>query len=373
MLVIELGGSVAISRLPHSGQAAVTTWTNSALILSLYGTAHVVVDAICAAVVFSIASTRAVAPDTFVSLLVLYHVLAFGLQAIIGLAVDAARRPRMAAALGCLISASALLFQSSPMFAVVLAGLGNATFHVGGGIISLRLTPWRATAPGLFVAPGSLGLLLGAILGKTGQLASASLLPAVVVLCLFMARTEVPKDDPVAKTRRSASRGELILGLILLSIAVRALLGFLVTFPWETHPVSLIVLTLAIVFGKAVGGIIADRWGWVRVGVGSTIAALPFLICGAMYPLAAIPGVLLLNLTMPITLAATAEAVPGHPGFAFGLTCLAFLAGAIPALLGVVPSGPLLISLVVLLSSLALFRGLRLVSFDYSCREAVHV
>ena len=333
-------------------------------ILYLYGTAHVAVDAICAAIVFRVAFVQAVHPTAFVRLLVLYHVLAFGLQAVIGLAVDAAGKPRLAAALGCLVSAGGLLFPSLPVLSVVLAGLGNAVFHVGGGMISLRLTPHRARAPGLFVAPGSLGLLLGAILGKTGQLASIPLVSAVVIVSLFIARTEVPKDEPIAIPLRSTGAGEVILSLILLSIAIRALLGFLVTFPWETRPVSLVLLTLAAVFGKAGGGILADRWGWLRVGIGSTLAALPFLACGATYPMAAIPGVLLLNMAMPITLAATSEALPGHSGFAFGLTCLAFLAGAIPAFLGFSPGNPALVCLVILVSAAVLYGGLRLSSLD---------
>jgi len=110
--------------------------------------------------------------------LLLYHVLAFGLQPVFGLAVDAAGTPRLAAVLGCLVSAGALLFPASPGLAIVVAGIGNAIFHVGGGVVSLRLTPHRAAAPGIFVAPGSLGLLLGAILGSHGPAAAAPLLPS---------------------------------------------------------------------------------------------------------------------------------------------------------------------------------------------------
>jgi FSR family fosmidomycin resistance protein-like MFS transporter len=257
------------------------------------------------------------------------------------------------------------------MLAIVVAGVGNAVFHVGGGVVCLRLTPHRATAPGLFVAPGSLGLLIGMVLGTLGQAASAPLILASLIACLGIARTRIP--DPVTATvkKGSASGTELVIGFVLLSIAIRSLLGFVVTFPWETRPVELILLTTATVAGKAIGGILADRWGWLRVGVGSMVAATPFLACVSICPMAAIPGLLLLNLTMAVTLAAIAEAVPGYPAFSFGLASLALLLGALPSLLGAHVGGFLVVSLVMLFSSAALYRGLRTLTSIHSVPRPV--
>ena len=50
----------------------------------------------------------------------------------------------------------------------------------------------------------------------------------------------------------------------------------------------------------------------------------------ANYPLPAILGVLLFNMTMPVTLAAVSNILVGRAGFAFGLTALALLIGALP-------------------------------------------
>ena len=118
-----------------------------------------------------------------------------------------------------------------------------------------------------------------------GTAASLPLLPVALVVCFLMfrepsrvrARTHaIPREDaPRACKHAPYGPGQLFLGLILLSIAVRALLGFLVGFSWETQPGLLIVLTLAAVAGKALGGILADRWGWLRVGVGALVASLP--------------------------------------------------------------------------------------------------
>ena len=291
------------------------------------------VDACCAAVVIGVLSTGAVSPEVFVSLLLLYHVIAFGLQTVFGLVVDALGMPRLAAVVGCLVSAIALLIPA-PIAAVVITSLGNALFHVGGGVVSLQITPHRATAPGLFVAPGSVGLLLGVILGKSHPAAGIYLVAVALVLCLLMALSPVSQVASVTKQRKLPSRAELVLGLILLSIAIRSLLGFLVSFPWETQPEALLALTAATFLGKAIGGILADRWGWIRVAVGAMLAALPLLALSSAFPIAVIPGLFFLNITMPITLIAVAETLPGRPAFAFGLTTLAILLGAIPFFLG---------------------------------------
>ena len=372
-LVPTRDGLAAANPSHGSQQTAVSLSPANVAVLSIYGATHVVVDAICAAVVFSVAFQQGVSGETFAGLMLLYHALAFGLQPLFGLAVDATKTPRLAALLGCLVSAMALWFVPWPVMAVAIAGVGNAIFHVGGGIVSLRITPQRATAPGLFVAPGSVGLLLGAILGQSGHLAIAPLLCAALVVSLLLIRSPVPRPEPVAASSCPVNRAELILALILLSIAVRSLLGFLVTFPWKTEPVLLVALTLATVLGKSLGGFLADRWGWVRVGVGAMLAALPFLACASTCPAVAIPGMMLTNLTMPITLAATAQALPGRPGFAFGLTCLAYLLGILPPLLGFSANGPLYVSLVVLFSLWAIHRGLRWLSFDRCLSETLQV
>jgi FSR family fosmidomycin resistance protein-like MFS transporter len=333
--------------------------TSIAAFWSLYGLAHLVVDAICAAVVFRIAAVESVGSEAFVAALVLYHSLAFGLQPIFGFAVDGTGRPRIAAFLGCLVTASGLLWPTRPLLGIVLAGVGNALFHVGGGAICLRASPRRATLPGLFVAPGSLGLLLGAVLPTSGQIDPVVLAPVALGLGTLMVFVPVPNLRAKAQPRNFPGRLDAVLGCMLFIIAVRSLVGFMEVFPWESQPGLLVVLTSATVVGKALGGILADRWGWMRVGVASLLAALPFLAAAPVYPIAAIPGMLLVNLTMPVTLAATAKTLPGRPGFAFGLTSLAVLLGGLAPLLGVSVGGPAQVSLMLILASAAMYRGLR--------------
>jgi len=247
--------------------------------------------------------------------------------------------------------------------ALVIAGIGNAVFHVGGGAISLQLAPHRAAMPGVFVAPVSTGALLGCVLGR---LYPAALMPLGLVTaaaCVAMtvwpvALGESRLGGDCARSRHAVPPGQIVLGLILLAIAVRALLGFVVTFPWDSRPGMVISLTAGTCLGQALGGFAADRWGWRRVGVGAILFSLPLLAASSAVPKAAIPGLFLLNLTMPVTLVAVAERLPGHAGFAFGLPCLALLLGAMPSLLGIPVGGTRLLVAVLLIATASLYRGL---------------
>ena len=343
----------------HQG---IMTFRQGVATVTLYGIAHLLVDACCAAATFRTAAVAAVRPDTFLALLLLYHVVAFGLQAPLGLVVDAVRMPRAAAVVGGFLTIVALAMPSMPITTIAVVGIGNAIFHVAGGAICLRLAPHRAALPGVFVAPGSVGLLSGCLLGQLypGGVAPLAFLTAAV--CVAMAiwpvvSSERQLADDCPRPRQSASPGEIVLGLILLSVAVRSLLGFVVTFPWETRPGTLIALTAATCLGKALGGFAADRWGWRRVGVGAMLLALPLLAASSTVPEAAIPGLFLVNLTMPIGLIAVAECLPGRAGFAFGLTCLVLLLGMMPPMLGV-PVGGAWALPAVMVSAASLYRGL---------------
>ena len=88
-------------------------------------------------------------------LVLLYNLLAFGSQPLVGLVIDRLRAPRGAVLLGLACHCAALLLShAAPAGAVVLAGIGSAAFHVGGGALALCATSGRAVGPGLFAAPG---------------------------------------------------------------------------------------------------------------------------------------------------------------------------------------------------------------------------
>src|SRR5262245_29348994 len=97
-------------------------------------------------------------------LVLLYNVLAFAVQPLIGMHTDRSQQPRAVTVGGLLLMGAALLIMDAhPALASVIAGLGSAAFHVGGGTLVFYATRGRASGPGLFAVPGVVGLALGGV------------------------------------------------------------------------------------------------------------------------------------------------------------------------------------------------------------------
>ena len=126
--------------------------------------------------------------------------------------------------------------------------------------------------------------------------------------------------------------------MILNPGVLSSFVGSALVMPWKSEPALLVALTTAVVLGKALGGVVADRFGFGVTGTVSLLASLPLLLFAGASPAAGIAGLLLFNMTMPITLVGIVNAMPERPGFGFGLTCLALIAGALPPLLRVGPT-----------------------------------
>ena len=336
---------------------------SSVRILGLYGLSHGIVDATCCALLFASLSFYDLSASYFFTLVLAYNLLAFGTQPFIGLYSDRLQKPRLVALAGIfLLILSLAFYYLSPLFTMLLLGFGNALFHIGAGTVSLNILPRKATAPGIFVAPGAIGLLIGGLYGRS---AGFSMLPLLVLLLLcffFVSSTRIPDIDyKKGKRAKNIDIFELIILFLLLSVAIRAFVGSVIVFPWKSNFLLMVFLTLGVFFGKSLGGLFADRFGWIKVGVSSLVISSLLLSLWAGNPFLGILGMFLFNMTMPITLVAISDVLPGRPGFSFGLTTLALICGAFPMFIKISLQGYrcVIVLMMVLLSAIFLFLALR--------------
>lgn len=298
--------------------------------LSVYSIAHALIDASCAAIIAAdIASGKAdLRQISFY--VVLYNTIAFALQAPLGFIADRIRKPAETAVIGCLLVLTGVLTYSTISFAFIIAGLGNALFHLGGGITVLNLRPGKASLPGIYVSTGAIGLLMGTLTGKSVHFSILPLAVLLVAASVIIFCIKRPHINYNFKAEVNFHKFNIILISIFASIAIRSLVGFMLAYPWKSDTFLLIAFTIAVASGKAFGGILGDRLGWRRVTICSLLISAPLFILGMNIPLLAILGVFLFNMTMPITLTAIFDILTGYSGFAFGLTTLALIIGAFP-------------------------------------------
>lgn len=312
----------------------------------IYGAIHALVDASSVMVIFAALLVHRLDLYSSFYLIVSYDILAFGSQVFLGALTDKLRSPRAAALGGLGLTALATMtLPFEPISAMVLAGLGNAAFHVGAGSIALRIVPDRAWAPGVFVGPGALGLAFGIWIGKSGSavawpFALALLVSFVVTLLLpdpphpHNLAVDPDSSRPSLRLPRltlpTVPFPKIVVGLLLLSIVIRSTVGFAGGHQMPKSVAVLFGLGTAAFLGKSLGGIIADRVGWLESSVGALLLSAPLIAFGGTNAAVIILGMFLFQMTMPVTLTAVALAHPGRPGFAFGMTCLALILGALP-------------------------------------------
>ena len=266
-----------------------------------------------------------------------------------------ARRPPP----GCALAALAYLVPL-PLPAAVTAGVGNALFHLGGGIDVLNRSERRAAALGIFVSPGALGLYVGILWGKAAApplwLGPAGLLAlgaAILALCRAWFGPSLRSGG--AEQDFSARGGYGPVLPLFLVVVLRSYMGMNQSFPWKGE--WALLLTLALVLGKTAGGFAMDRLGPRRAALWSLGLAAGMYLASAL-PLPGVLAVFLFNMTMPVTLWAVARIMPGARGFTFGLLTFGLFLGYLPSWLGLpgLLAGPWSYALCALLS-LALLWG----------------
>ena len=300
-------------------------------LLFLYSLAHFWVDLSCAFLVFRTMSSG----ENFALCLLLYNFCAFALQMPLGLLAGRLDRNGLTAAAGCLLTAAAYLM-TAPLAGAVAAGVGNALFHLGGGIDVLNHSGDRAWALGVYVSPGALGLFIGTQWGNRadaplwiGPLGLLALGGAVLLLCRRVSGPSLRSGN--GETDVSAPGGWWPLVPLFLVVVLRSYMGMNQSFPWKAEWAA--VLTLALALGKAAGGYAMDRLGAKRASLWSLGLAAGLYLLSAL-PLPGAAAVFLFNMTMPVTLWAAAKVMPGAKGFTFGLLTFALFLGFLPSFLG---------------------------------------
>ena len=299
--------------------------------VSTYSLAHFLVDAACAYLVICVLNHK----DNAVLSMLLYNGFAFALQAPIGLLIDKRINPKWVARIGLVLVALAFWFSNSIFVALFCVGLGNAMYHVGGGSLVLSISRFKATFAGLYVAPGGIGLALGTYLGLSNAHLSLWFFPLLLLsMSLLLTFTPTPIFEHSVKGAGIQRKALLVGLLLLLPILLRSLVGLSMDFPWKVDPTYMVLLVAALALGKVFGGMLADRFGLLNVGVGGMLVAAPLLAFFHLQPILGILGACIFNFTMPITLVALAAMMPSYKGLSFGLTTTALFVGSIPILIG---------------------------------------
>jgi FSR family fosmidomycin resistance protein-like MFS transporter len=315
-----------------------------------YGQLHAVMDAVTISVLFRAAGLYGGGVSTLVWLVAGYNVLTFGSQLGLGWLQDRYTTPSVGVFAGMTLSRTGVAgYRLLPVAAIVLVGLGSAAFHVGAGATVLGLGLDRSARAGFFAAPGALGSGFGLWFGL--HPGSGPLWPLALLLVLALGGAVVlagTATDGVEPAQVQGAAGPIggsvsavlpsvvkaAIGLLVLSIAIRSLIGLSAAPGHPTGALLLIGLPVTMFLGHALGGPLADRVGWTRTTVVALVAAAGFLAMPGPSPALLLVGLLFLHATMPVTLVALGRLLPTRLGLAFGWDHFALAVGAVPTVFG---------------------------------------
>jgi len=315
-------------------------WSRTTSRALALGGVHALVDCASGYLIFRDLGTSALGYPTIVTLVVLYNTLAFGGQVPVGAITDRTRTYRGAAVLGALLAATSLVVAPWAVIAgIVVVGVGNALFHVGAGAHVLAASRNRSTESGVFVGPGAVGLAAGILMGGQRLEARWFIVTLLVVAVFLLPRLIEPsaRSGQASSLPRPRSRALLITlacaSMLVGSVTVRALVGGAVSGSWRGISTEvMLLLALAACGGKMLGGFVSDRLGWATTSVAALLISAPLVSALVRTPVGAVLGMLIFQMTMPVTLKAMHHILPTRPGLAFGIPCLALLVGALPGL-----------------------------------------
>ena len=317
------------------------------MLTAIYAVSHFAVDLACAFAVFTACSAGSFG-------FLVYNFFAFAMQMPLGLLADKLNKNKYIAIFGVILVALVCFLPRFGLTGACLVGLGNGSFHVGGGLDVLNISGGRATKLGVFVSPGALGLYLGTLVGR-------EYLPAIVILLALssIAMLLIPKNTQIANVPVSLPEFHAfpVIAMLFLVVVLRSFGCMAADAPWKVGYWSTLAVC-ATVLGKAAGGIFADRFGAFRTGTVSLCAAALLYIPNHI-PAAAVAAIFLFNMTMPITLSVVGQQMHGAKGFSFGLLTFALFLGYVPVYLGIGGLDGYTMAAVTLVSALLLLPVLR--------------
>lgn len=303
-------------------------------IVGVYSVIHFIVDFACAILVSNLVTQKMGAGINLFIAIIIYNFCGFAMQLPIGILADKINKNAICSAIGCILVIAGFALSNFGIVACFIAGIGNAMFHVGGGIDVLNISEKKAALSGIFVSTGAMGIFLGGKFVTIGIekyyiVILLLLISTLLLLWLYKQIKDDVKNENAVMPQIDFNKMIAIICLTV-TVIIRGYVGLILAFEWKSNFILALISVLAVVFGKMLGGIIGDKIGFTKISVISLLVSACLFIFAFNNSTLGILAILFFNMTMPITLTALSNILPNNKGMAFGLLTVALFIGAVP-------------------------------------------
>ena len=267
-----------------------------------------------------------------------YDALAFVPQSIIGYFSDKHPKINLSFTGFIMMFIALILYEYTKLNVFIplfIIAIGNALVHVNGAEVTLKNSEGKLSHSAIFVSGGSFGVIAGKVFATYN---------VPVLFILFLIVTTIPfviLADTYKNSKKEYKCSKfnyvdkklnpmLVVILAVLVVIIRGYMGYGIPTSWNKSMLETVYLFCIMGLGKALGGILSDRFGIRNVALCSTLLAIPFLCLGDKIMLVSLIGVMFFSMTMSITLGILVSVLPNKPGLAFGLTTIGLFLGTAP-------------------------------------------
>ncbi|MBR5662433.1 MAG: hypothetical protein IKX00_02135 [Bacilli bacterium] len=228
-----------------------------------------------------------------------------------------------------------LIFTSLNVFySLFILCLGNCMLHISGAEATLKTSNGKLSPSAIFVSGGSFGVVTGRLLYRF-RLSIFIILPLILTMIPFALLAKEYENENKDKELKHNYVKEninpiLILFVAIFIVTIRGYVGYGIPTSWNKSIIQNVMLFSFMGIGKALGGILSDTIGIRKVGILSTLVAIPFLSFGDNIMVVSLVGVMFFSMTMAITLGMLASIFKKNPGLAFGYTTIGLFLGTAP-------------------------------------------
>ena len=266
----------------------------------------------------------------------IYDAFAFVPQSLIGYVSDKNKNINMGLIGVFLFFIGYILFlytKANVFITLLVICFGNAFLHVDGAENTIKFGNGKLSNVSIFVAGGSFGVLTGRLL--VGNLIHPSILflPLISLIPLVIMCNNETRDLDGYKNYdyvKKEVNPYIAILIAFLVVTIRGYMGYGIPTSWNKTTLELILLFVSMGVGKALGGILSDKFGIKRIAIISTLGSIPFLVFGDNLMIISLIGICFFSMTMSITLGIILSVLKKNPGLSFGITTIGLFLGTIP-------------------------------------------
>lgn len=301
--------------------------TNSSLTLR-YALMSLCAEAVCYSVITSHLYHH-VSFDRASVLLILFNIIAIGGRGILSVFADSVNNKHTGVRFSVffMIAGYFLPVKFGIDLKVILLAIGNAAFHSFASSSILSRSKGKSGPVGLFLAGDAMGLALATFAGFFGHFCA----PLLMIFAIPDDRySEAENNTGDVSSEKAPLR--LSFTMIPLLMAAYALLFFVfssVNFSWNTWFKTEFQIYAFIALGRALSGYISDKLGRLMTVSASTVLGTLLIFFCSDIKNAALIGLLLLSMPLPLIITSALRYLPKHPAFVFSLMSAAAYFGQV--------------------------------------------